>query len=49
MSGRPRSLDILRSREWITVTRRGGRHRSNEYRVVFGSMNDDQDAGRRHD
>jgi hypothetical protein len=43
-----RSLDILRTRDWITVKRRGGRHRSNEYRLAFGSMADDpkDDDGR---
>jgi hypothetical protein len=33
-----RSLDNLRRRDWITVKRRGERHRSNEYRISFGSM-----------
>jgi hypothetical protein len=35
-----RALDILRRRGWITVKRRGGRYRSNEYRLAFGSMDD---------
>ena len=36
-----RSLRILRARGWITTTRRGGRHRTNQYRIGFGRMEDD--------
>jgi hypothetical protein len=36
-----RSLRILRERGWITVAHRGGRHRTNQYRVSFGRMDDD--------
>ena len=39
-----RSLNTLGSRGWITKTRRGGRHRSNEYRITFGSMEDNEAA-----
>jgi len=35
-----RSLRALRRRQWITSTTRGGRHRSNEYRIAFGIMPD---------
>jgi Helix-turn-helix domain len=36
-----RTLQALRKREWISVKHRGGRHRTNEYRIAFGSMEDD--------
>jgi Helix-turn-helix domain len=36
-----RSLDALRHRGWITTAHRGGRHRTNEYRISFGSMERD--------
>jgi helix-turn-helix protein len=36
-----RSLRILRARGWITTARRGGRHRTNQYRIGFGRMEDD--------
>jgi hypothetical protein len=39
-----RSLRILRARGWITTARRGGRHRTNEYRIGFGRMEDDDAA-----
>jgi hypothetical protein len=35
-----RSLQALYRRGWITKRRRGGRHRSNEYTITFGSMDD---------
>jgi hypothetical protein len=35
-----RSLRVLDRRGWITKSQRGGRHRSNEYRIAFGSMDD---------
>jgi len=35
-----RSLTRLRKREWISVRHRGGRHRTNEYRIAFGRMDD---------
>jgi hypothetical protein len=38
-----RSLQMLRQRGWITTAHRGGRHRTNEYRIAFGSMADDGD------
>lgn len=39
-----RSLRELQRRQWLTKSRRGGRHRSNEYRISFGTMaNDDGD------
>jgi hypothetical protein len=39
-----RSLRILRARGWITTARRGGRHRTNQYRIGFGRMDDDDAA-----
>ena len=39
-----RSIKKLEERGWITKRRRGGRHRSNEYRITFGRMNDDDAA-----
>jgi hypothetical protein len=36
-----RSLRILRTRAWINIAHRGGRHRTNEYRIGFGRMEDD--------
>jgi hypothetical protein len=36
-----RSLRILRDRGWITIAHRGGRHRTNQYRIGFGRMEDD--------
>jgi Helix-turn-helix domain len=36
-----RSLRILRARGWITAARRGGRHRTNQYRIGFGRMEDE--------
>jgi hypothetical protein len=36
-----RSLRILRTRGWINIAHRGGRHRTNEYRIGFGRMEDD--------
>jgi len=36
-----RSLRSLQERGWITRKRRGGRHRSNEYRIAFGNVSDD--------
>lgn len=33
-----RSLRALQQRGWITSRRRGGRHRSNEYRIAFGNV-----------
>jgi DNA-binding IclR family transcriptional regulator len=36
-----RSLRILRERGWITIAHRGGRHRTNQYRIGFGRMEDD--------
>jgi hypothetical protein len=39
-----RSLRILRARGWITTARRGGRHRTNQYRIGFGRMEDDDTA-----
>jgi hypothetical protein len=38
-----RSLSILSRRGWITTAHRGGRHRTNEYRIGFGSI-DEEDA-----
>lgn len=35
-----RSLHILRDRGWITIAHRGGRHRTNQYRIGFGRMDD---------
>jgi hypothetical protein len=37
------SLRILEQREWISKSQRSGRHRSNEYRISFGLM-DDEDS-----
>jgi DNA-binding MarR family transcriptional regulator len=37
-----RSLQVLRKRDWVTVRHRGGRNRANEYRIAFGSMNDEE-------
>jgi hypothetical protein len=31
---------------WISKAKRGGRHRTNEYRIGFGSMDDDGDGSR---
>jgi len=31
-----RSLEILCRRGWINKAQRGGRHRTNEYRIAFG-------------
>jgi hypothetical protein len=40
-----RSLRALLRRQWITKAQRGGRHRTNEYRISFGPIdNDDEDA-----
>jgi hypothetical protein len=39
-----RSLHILRDRGWITIAHRGGRHRTNQYRIGFGRMEDDDAA-----
>lgn len=39
-----RSLRTLKRRGWIAVRHRGGRLRTNEYRVAFGSM-DEGDEG----
>jgi hypothetical protein len=39
-----RSLRILRARGWITIAHRGGRHRTNQYRIGFGRMEDDNAA-----
>jgi hypothetical protein len=39
-----RSLHILRNRGWITITHRGGRHRTNQYRIGFGRMDDSDTA-----
>jgi hypothetical protein len=39
-----RSLRILRDRGWIAIARRGGRHRTNQYRIGFGRMEDDDTA-----
>jgi Helix-turn-helix domain len=39
-----RSLCILRARGWITTTHRGGRHRTNQYRIGLGRMEDDDAA-----
>jgi hypothetical protein len=36
-----RSLAVLELRGWIIIKTRGGRYRSNEYRIAFGSMADD--------
>jgi Helix-turn-helix domain len=36
-----RSLHILRKRGWITIAHRGGRHRTNQYHIGFGRMEDD--------
>jgi Helix-turn-helix domain len=36
-----RSLRILRAQGWITTARRGGRHRTNQYRIGFGRLEDD--------
>jgi hypothetical protein len=35
-----RSLRALLRRQWITKAQRGGRHRTNEYRISFGRMDD---------
>ena len=40
-----RALKTLKRRGWVTVRHRGGRHRTNEYRVAFGSMDDDDKGG----
>ena len=39
-----RSLDILGRRGWLSTKRRGGRYRSNEYRIAFGSMDEGNNA-----
>jgi len=39
-----RSLRILRRRGWITIAHRGGRHRTNQYRIGFGRMEDGDTA-----
>src|SRR5262249_48346917 len=39
-----RSLRILRLRGWINTAHRGGRHRTNQYRIGFGRMEDDDAA-----
>ena len=36
-----RSLRLLERRHWISKSQRGGRHRSNEYRISFGLMGDE--------
>jgi hypothetical protein len=36
-----RALRALRRRGWITIGHRGGRQRTNEYRISFGLMDDD--------
>ena len=41
-----RSLRALRQRQWVTKAQRGGRHRTNEYRIAFGPMDDDQKGER---
>jgi hypothetical protein len=38
-----RSLDALRRRGWITTAHRGGRHRTNEYRISFGLTDDENE------
>jgi hypothetical protein len=38
-----RSLDALRRRGWITTAHRGGRHRTNEYRISFGLMDNESE------
>jgi hypothetical protein len=38
-----RSLNTLDRRGWLRKVRRGGRHRSNEYRITLGLMDDDED------
>jgi hypothetical protein len=38
-----RSLDVLRRRAWITTAHRGGRHRTNEYRISFGLTDDENE------
>jgi Helix-turn-helix domain len=37
-----RSLQVLRNRDWISVRHRCGRHRTNEYRMAFGSLEDEE-------
>src|SRR5215831_15718902 len=39
-----RSLRILRARGWITIAHRGGRHRTNQYRIGLGRMEDGDTA-----
>ena len=39
-----RSIKALVRRGWIQRSRRGGRHRSNEYRMSWGPVDDDTDA-----
>ena len=39
-----RSLRILRARGWINTAHRSGRHRTNQYRIGFGRMEDDAAA-----
>jgi DNA-binding MarR family transcriptional regulator len=36
-----RSINALIRRGWIRKSRRGGRHRSNEYRMSWGTMDDE--------
>jgi len=38
-----RSLRALLRRQWITKAQRGGRHRTNEYRISFGSVGDEDE------
>jgi len=38
-----RSLRILGRRGWIITAHRGGRQRTNQYRIGFGLMNDDDE------
>jgi hypothetical protein len=40
-----RSLQVLCRRGWIITAHRGGRHRTNEYRIGLGSMDDDEEDG----
>jgi hypothetical protein len=39
-----RSLRALRCRGWITIAHRGGRQRTNEYRISFGRIDDDDEG-----
>jgi hypothetical protein len=38
-----RSLRVLGRRGWIATTPRRGRHRTNQYRISFGSTDDDDE------